>query len=126
MAAMLLCESLQCEELLRLEDIDAGHHIAIARGPAARAGERLVVSGELGELAVLLRPDTDGLRGSIRNAGAQHNGMAVAIRMNRVRQDDDIRAALRVHPERGASEAGVAEGADRKEGAAIAGKGGVD
>src|ERR1700761_2534700 len=126
MAAMLLCESLQCEKLFRLEDIDAGHHIAIARGPATRPGKRLVVAGELGELAVLLRPDTHTLRGSIRNTGAQHDGMAVAIRMDRVGEDDDISAALRVHPERGAGEAGVAEGADRKEGAAIAGKGGVD
>ena len=126
MAAMLLCESLQGEELLRLEDIDAGHHIAIARGPAACAGKRLVVAGELGELAVLLRPDTDSLRGSIRNTGAQHDGMAVAIRVNRVGEDDDIGVALRVHPERGAGEAGVAEGADRKERAAIAGEGRVD
>src|SRR5881398_2330165 len=62
MATMFLCERLKSKKLLRLEDVDTGHHVAITCLPVARTRQRFVVAGKLRELAVLLRPDADSLR----------------------------------------------------------------
>ena len=57
---------------------------------------------------------------------AQRGDGCSSARMDRVRENDDEGIARRVHPERSAGKAGVAEAADREDFAARAGKGGVD
>src|SRR3954467_14924995 len=94
MSSMLLRERLQGQEFLRFEHVDAGHHVTVARAPAALAREGLVVTGELGELAALLRVDPDRLSGSIGDARTQRYGMAGADGMNGIGEDDYVTVAL--------------------------------
>ncbi len=112
--------------MVGFEDIDAGLHVAVANRPAAHAAQGFVVAGDVGSerAAVGLNAESNG--GSVGNLAAQRDDALRTVGMNGVGEDDDIRVADGIHPERCAGEAGVAEGADGEEGAAIAGVGRVD
>ena len=63
---------------------------------------------------------------SIRQLPAQRDHVSFAVRMHRVREQDDVRIAGRIDPDRGACESRVPKGADGKQLAARAGVGRVD
>ncbi len=115
-------------EAVGLKHVDPGLDFAIARVEAMRGHQRLVVAGDAGHSQLVLLGDgeVEARSDGGCNSRSQGNHRVAAARMHGVGEKNDVGVGDRVNPQRCAGEAGVAEGTDGEQFAAVGGKGRVD
>ena len=110
-------------EILRFQHVDAGLHVCLTKLLGTIAVRQLPVSRRRPSAGQLVRRRSARKGGArdVRDLRAQCDDVALTVRMDRIREQDDVGLGKRIDPDRRTRKAGVTKGADGKQVPAVRG-----